>query len=148
MDWFLPLKFVHVASAIVAVGANVTYAYWLRLAGRDPDRLQYTIKAIRGLDQRVANPAYALVLLTGLLMIFVGAYPLSALWVLAALALYGLVALVGIVLYAPAKRRQLMEAADPSSGAYRAAAARSSRLGIATIGLVTIILLLMVFKPV
>ncbi len=59
LDWLLPQKFIHIASAIVAVGANVTYAYWLRLAGNDMDRLTYTISAIRGLDSRVANPSSA-----------------------------------------------------------------------------------------
>ena len=147
MDWILPLKFVHIASAIVAVGANVTYAYWLRLAGNDADRLRYTISAIRRLDARVANPAYGLVLLTGLAMVFLGAYPLTALWVLAALGLYGLVALLGIVFYAPAIRRQLALAADPTSAAYRSAAARSNLLGFATIAVVAVILALMVFKP-
>jgi len=147
VEWVPLLKFIHIASAIVAVGANVTYAYWLRLAGNNPDRLRYTIGAIRGLDRRVANPAYGVVLLTGLAMVFLGAYPLTAAWVVAALGLYGLVALVGMVLYAPAIRRQLVLAADPSSDAYRAAAARSGQLAMATIAIVAIILALMVFKP-
>ncbi len=30
MSLFLILRFVHIAAAIVAVGANVTYAFWLR----------------------------------------------------------------------------------------------------------------------
>ena len=39
VDWYLPLKLVHVLSAIVAVGTNVTYFVWLaamkdRPAGR------------------------------------------------------------------------------------------------------------------
>lgn len=29
MDWYAPLKLVHVLSAIVAVGTNVTYFVWL-----------------------------------------------------------------------------------------------------------------------
>jgi uncharacterized membrane protein len=147
VDWLPLLKLIHIASAIVAVGANVTYAYWLRVAGNDPDRLRYTITAIRGLDRRMANPAYGIVLITGLLMVLVGAYPLTAAWVLAALGLYGLVALAGMVLYAPAIRRQLTLAANPSSDAYRAAAARSNLLGAVTLAIVTFILILMVLRP-
>ena len=33
MDLTLVLKVIHVIAAIVAVGANVTYAFWLRRAG-------------------------------------------------------------------------------------------------------------------
>jgi hypothetical protein len=29
MGWYLPLKLVHVLSAIVAVGSNITYFIWL-----------------------------------------------------------------------------------------------------------------------
>jgi uncharacterized membrane protein len=38
MTPFLLLKVVHILAAIVALGANVTYAFWLRQAGRDPER--------------------------------------------------------------------------------------------------------------
>ena len=45
MDLVLILKLAHVVAAIVAVGANLTYAFLLRLAGRDRDRLVWTIGA-------------------------------------------------------------------------------------------------------
>ena len=72
MSLVLLLKLVHVLSAIVAVGANVTYPFWLRLAGRDRDRLVWTINGIRRLDRTVANPAYGVLLLTGVLMVLGG----------------------------------------------------------------------------
>src|ERR1035437_3297661 len=37
---FLALKVVHILSAIVAVGSNVTSVFWLDRAGRDRDRLR------------------------------------------------------------------------------------------------------------
>ena len=60
------LRLLHILLAIVAVGANLTYALWLRQAERDPAHLAYTIRGIRWIDRHVANPAYALLLLTGL----------------------------------------------------------------------------------
>ena len=44
MSLVVVLKAVHVVVVIVAVGANVSYAFWLRYAGRDRDRLVYTAR--------------------------------------------------------------------------------------------------------
>jgi uncharacterized membrane protein len=145
---FLLLKLVHIGAVIVAVGANVSYAYWLRRAGLDRDRLVDAIHGIRGLDRRVANPAYVVALLTGLAMAAIGPFTFDAPWIRAALGLYVSIVIFGIAIYAPAMRRQLAEAErDPSSAAYRSSAARSSTFGIAAVGIVTAILFLMVTKP-
>ena len=50
MESVTVLKVVHVLAAIVAVGANLTYAFWLGRAGTDRDRLVWTIGSIRRLD--------------------------------------------------------------------------------------------------
>ena len=148
MSLFVILNVVHVLSAIVAVGANVTYAFWLRLAGRDRDRLTYTIRSIHWIDMRLANPAYGLVLVTGVLMVATGPDSFETGWIAASIVLYAAVAVIGIALYAPAIRRQLAEAEhDPTSLAYAAAARRSNGLGGVTLAVVAIIVVLMVAKP-
>jgi Predicted integral membrane protein len=142
------LKLIHVLLAIVAVGSNVTYGFWLRRAGLDRERLTWTIETVRALDRRIANPAYVGLLVTGLLMVWAGLYPLISGWILAAIGLYVLTALLGIALFAPTIRRQLAEAArDPASKAYAAIARRSSVLGLITTGIVVVIVTLMVTKP-
>ena len=148
MSLFLILKFIHIASAIVAVGANVTYAYWLRRAGTDKPRLLDALDGVQKLDSRVANPAYIVLLLTGLLMIFNASIPLTTFWIALALVLYVMIAIIGIVLYGPALRRQRAEAeVDPTSDAYRSAAMRANLLGGFTVLAVFVIVFLMVFKP-
>jgi uncharacterized membrane protein len=148
VDLLTPLKVIHVLSAIVAVGANLTYAFWLRRAGLDRDRLVFAIGGIRGLDRRVANPAYILLLLTGLGMVATGVFSFGALWLDVALLLYIGVAVLGIAVFAPAVRRQLDEAqADPTSAAYAAAARRTTVLGWLTTGVAVVIVILMVSKP-
>jgi uncharacterized membrane protein len=149
MSAVLLLKVVHVLAAIVAVGANVTYAFWLRRAGTaDRDRLVFTIDTIRKLDKMIATPAYIVVLLTGLAMVFLGAFSFETNWIRAAIGLYVLVVILSIALYGPALRRQLAAAeADPSSAAYRAAASRSNLLGIVVLVIVLVIVVLMVTKP-
>ena len=148
MSLFLILRFVHIASAIVAVGANVTYAYWLRRAGTDRSRLLDALDGVSRLDKFVANPAYIVLLLTGLAMVFNVNIPLTTLWIAAAIVLYIAVAVIGLVLYGPALRRQRAEAEkDPTSAEYRSAAMRGNLLGILTVGIVGVIVFLMVFKP-
>jgi uncharacterized membrane protein len=149
MSIVLALKIVHVLAAIVALVANVTYAFWLRQAGTaNRDRLVFTIQTIRRLDNRLATPAYIVLLISGVGMILAGAFSFTAGWIQAALGLYVIAALMGIFLFAPALRRQLAEAeADPASEAYRAAAARSNLLGIVVTLIVVVIVYLMVAKP-
>lgn len=148
MSLFLALKFLHVLPVIVAVGANLTYAFWLRAAGRDRDRLVFAITTIRRLDRLVANPAYIVILVTGVAMVLSGAYSFETGWIAASLVLYVAVAILGIVAFAPALRRQLAEAErDPTSAAYAAAARRSAWCGVAATAIAVTIVFLMVTKP-
>jgi uncharacterized membrane protein len=130
------------------VGANQTYAIWFRAAGNDQDRLVFVIRTVRMIDSRIANPAYVVLLVTGLLMVAGGVVSLTAGWILVALGLYAATAVIGVALFSPAIRRQLAEAErDVTSESYRAAAARSTLLGIVTTVLVLVIVALMVTKP-
>lgn len=148
MSLVVILKVVHVVAVIVAVGANASYAFWLRYAGRDRDRLVYTISGIRRLDRLVANPSYVLVLVTGVLMVLGGAYSFDTGWIAASIVLYVAVAVLGITAFGPAIRHQLAEAErDPSSSAYASAARRSTALGLLTTAVVLVIVVLMVTKP-
>lgn len=148
MSLVVVLKVIHVVAVIVAVGANVSYAFWLRYAGRDRDRLVYTISGIRRLDRRVANPSYVLVLVTGVLMVLGGAYSFDTGWIAASIVLFVAVAVLGITAFGPAIRRQLAEAErDPLSSAYASAARRSTALGLLTTAVVLVIVVLMVTKP-
>lgn len=148
MSLLILLKFLHVVPVIVAVGANFTYAFWLRAAGRDRDRLIFAITTIRRLDRLVANPAYILILLTGIAMVAGGLYSFETGWIALSLVLYVAVALFGIAFFAPALRRQLAEAeADPTSLAYEAAAKRSAQFGVIATAITVTIVFLMVTKP-
>jgi uncharacterized membrane protein len=146
---FLLLKLVHVGSAIVAVGANVTYAIWMSRAHRDRAHLVFVIETIRFLDRRLALPAYGLVLLTGIAMVARGVYSFTTGWIVAAIGLYLLAVVVGIVAFSPTIRRQLAEATlDPSSAAYAELARRNNFLTLVTLTVVGAIVVLMVTKPI
>jgi hypothetical protein len=61
VDWYLPLKLVHVLSAIVAIGTNVTYFVWfVAMRGRSQAEPGFAPQMIKALDSRLANPAYGI----------------------------------------------------------------------------------------
>ncbi len=148
MSVLVALKLIHVLSVIVAVGTNVSYAFWLRFAGTDRARLVFAINGIRWLDRRVANPLYIVVLITGILMVLSGPFSFEMGWIATAIILYVVVAVIGIAGFAPAMRRQLAEAErDSQSPAYGSAAQRSAVFGLITTAIVFVIVALMIVKP-
>ena len=117
MSLFTLLKFLHVLLAITAVGANVTYGVWLSRAGRDPRDLPFALRGVKMLDDRLANPAYALLLVTGVAMIYAGRLAWTTPWLLVSLFLYGVLVVLGLAGYTPLLRRQIavLEAEGPDS---------------------------------
>lgn len=146
---YLLLKWLHVLAAIVAVGANITYGIWIARASRNPEALPFTLRGIKLIDDRVANPAYGLLLVTGLLMVFNARLPLTTPWLLTGLVLYGVVVLVGLLGYSPTLRRQIqiLEREGFRSPNYQALARRGTILGVILAVLVIVIIYLMVVKP-
>jgi uncharacterized membrane protein len=148
METWQALKLVHILAVITALGANLSYAFWLARAGRDSGQLVFVIESIQRLDRRVANPAYILAAIAGVGIVLTGPYGFEAPWIATAIALYALVAVVGITIYAPAVRVQLdLARRAPESDAYGAAARRSQLLGILVTVIVLVIVALMVLKP-
>ncbi|MGH2538653.1 MAG: DUF2269 family protein [Candidatus Promineifilaceae bacterium] len=143
------LQFIHVLMAIVAVGFNASYPIWLARAGRQPEHLSHVLRGIKTLDDRFANPAYGLLLLTGLGMVWAGRLPLSTFWIAAALGLYLVAILLGLLVYSPALRRQIeaLESQGPQSAAFQAASGRARTSGIVLSLVVVAIVFLMVVKP-
>ncbi len=149
MALFPLLKTLHILFAITALGANITYRVMLARAARRPDTLMFTLTTIRFLDSRLANPAYALLLISGLAMVFTVPFPLTTPWILSALILYALVALLGSVVFAPVFHRQiqLAEREGPQSKSYQETARQGQVLGIAVTLIAVLIVILMVIKP-
>ena len=147
--FYLLIKWLHVMAAIVAVGANVTYGVWLARASRQPDALPFTLRSIKFIDDRMANPAYGALLILGVILLLSGGLPLATPWLDSALVLYALVGLTAFLGYTPTLRRQIqaLEADGFSSSAYQALARRGRLLGILLAILVVAIVFLMVVKP-
>ena len=149
MSAYMLLRFVHVLLAFIAVGGNLTYALWIRVGERQPEHLAFTIRGIRTIDRAVANPAYLLLLVSGLGIVWLGGIPLAQGWLLLALGLYVIAALLGYFVYGPVVRRELaaLERGGVDDAEYRRSRGQARTLGIWTTAIVVVILGLMVTRP-
>ena len=148
---YTAIKLVHILLAITAIGFNASYAIWLRRAsGLSMEINEFALRGVKFLDDRIANPAYGLLLVTGLLMVFMGPWNLTTRWIDAALFVWVVIVLMGVFGYTPALRNQIraLETEGADSAAYRSAANRQNLIGILFVIPILLILYLMVFKPV
>jgi uncharacterized membrane protein len=143
------LKFVHILMAILAVGFNASYGVWLARAARDPEHEEWTVAGIKVLDDRFANPAYGLLLITGLIMVGIGFPRIGDLWIILALILYALAVVLGIFFYTPLLKKQKRLLADGrrDTPEYTKLSNRGRSLGIILAVDVVAIVFLMVTKP-
>ena len=142
------LKLVHILFAITAVGSNITYGVWQGLAGNSPEHEAFVLRGIKFLDNRVANPAYGLLLVTGLIMAF-WHWSLTTHWIVAAIILYVVLIGVAVAFYSPALTEQIrsVERDGHNSSAYQAASRRAALIGAGLFLPVLAILFMMVVKP-
>jgi uncharacterized membrane protein len=143
------LKFLHVLMAVVAVGFNASYGIWLARAAREPEHAVHVLRGIKILDDRFATPAYVLLLVLGMAMVWESGISLGTFWLATSLVLY--IVLVGLAIggYTPALRRQvqLAEAGRIGSDEYRQVARRGGVLGGVLAVIVVVIIFFMVTKP-
>ena len=149
MILFTTLKFVHILLAIVAVGFNASYGIWLSRAAQNAQAAPVLLRGVKLLDDRFANPAYALLLLTGIAMVLTAPYPWTTFWIDAAIVLWVIAVAWGAAMYTPALRRQIaaLDASGFDSSQYRQAASRATVIGASNMLPILLILIMMVFKP-
>lgn len=125
------LVWLHVVAAAVAVGTNVTYGVWFARARGNPGVLPFTLATVKFLDDRIANPAYGVVALTGVLLVWLGPLAFTTPWVLASIVLFGAVGALAFGVYTPTLRRQVALAEGGQLGvpAYQILAARGAVAG-------------------
>jgi uncharacterized membrane protein len=148
MSWYSLLKYIHVLLAITALGSNITYAVWNTRAAVEPAHAAFALRGIAFIDNRVANPAYGLLLITGLALVVVGQWGLRG-WVVAALILFVILIVVAVAFYSRTLKRQIqaLETEGQTSASYQRLAGQAQTYGIVTIVLVLAIVFMMVVKP-
>jgi len=148
MTWYTLLKYLHVLLAITAVGSNITYGVWKTLGAREPAHAPFALKGIAFIDNRVANPAYGGLLITGLILLAVGQVGFRG-WVIAALILFALLIVVAVGFYSRVVRQQIqvMDAEGLASVAYKRLDSQAMTYGIISLVIALLIVFLMVVKP-
>lgn len=146
---YLTLKWIHILLAITALGANITYGFWISRAARNPEALSFTLRGIKILDDRIANPAYGLLLITGIGMVLISGLTFRTPWIAVSLVLFVVTIIVAAAGYTPTLRKQieLAESVGPDSQEYLAMSRRGTILGIVLAVLVIAITYFMVTKP-
>ena len=149
MDVYPWLKALHVLLAIVAVGSNLTYGIWQVRAAREPMHIGWTLRGVKFIDDRVANPAFIGLGLVGVLLVLTGPWRFETPWVIVSIALYLTLAGLGFGVYSPTLSRQIRvyETDGPESPQFVALSNRSRLLG-SVLGLIVVtIVAIMVLKP-
>lgn len=144
------LKYIHVVLAIVAIGFNISYGIWLARAAQDAQHAPFVLRTLKLLDDRFANPAYILLLVTGFGMVFEADIPIfDTFWIATSLGLYVALIVVGVLFYSPVLRRQteIAESGMADSDDYRQLSKRNAAIGGVLVLMVLTIEFLMVTKP-
>ena len=150
MSVFAVVKFLHVLLAIIAVGFNATYGVWLATVATQPTPTQsFVLRGVKRLDDWFANPAYVLLAVTGLAMVFVGDLRLTTFWIAGGIVLWAIAVGLGFFVYTPMLRQQIreLESSGPESEEYRRQAANARFIGIVLAVIVVVIVFFMVTKP-
>ena len=149
MSAYLLVKYFHVLLAIVAFGSNITYAVWFARAKKEPQAAAFALRGIKFIDDRIANPAYGLLLPTGALMVWLGGYSFGTKWIAWAMGLWVLLVIIGAGFYTPTLKKQIAAVVNGGAGSPEAARldSRGQMLGIVLAIIVLAILVLMIFKP-
>lgn len=149
MTLYIFLKYIHVLSAVIAFGANITYILWLNRVRKAPEAIVFTLRTVKIIDDRLATPAYILLFPSGLWLASLAGWRLTTPWILASLILYAALSIIGLGIYTPALRRQITIAESLGSNApeYKLILYRSNAIGIFLNILGLMIIYLMIAKP-
>lgn len=139
--------FLHIMLAILAVGLNLSYVVWIRRGTRDTAHLSFALKGVKFLDDYLANPAYLLLAVSGVVMIALGKSIQPYLWL--AIGIYAVAMAIAYGVYTPLLSRQIktLDAKGAKHPEYLALARRSNQVGQLMGLMVVVILGLKILKP-
>ncbi|MCL4791406.1 MAG: DUF2269 family protein [Gammaproteobacteria bacterium] len=145
---YLSLKWLHIASACIGFGSNVTHIFWLLAANADPVHRSNILRLIKKIDDRLAVPAYVVTTICGTVM-WLALWPTNTPWIIVSLVVTLVLAAMGTA-YGPFMKRWIRLTALQQAE-QRQIAGLSRVLTTAWIGItvsVFAVLYLMVWKPV
>jgi uncharacterized membrane protein len=151
-ELYLFVKWLHIASAAIAFGSNITHLFWLMAANKtdSPARRAEILRLVKKIDDYMAIPAYIILVICGVTM-WLWHWPLGSSWIITSLVLTLILAAMGVA-FGPFMKRWIRIAGEGPDGP------ESHRLPSLTRALtiwwsifvvsVPVVLYFMVFKPV
>ncbi len=139
------IKFVHILTAILALGTSAGLGMVLEFYGGHPRHGAFVLRAVERMSLWFVLPGYVLIVVTGVWMMRLAWTPVPG-WLQIAMALWG-VGLVLLIADLALLRKQAMMAAGSVAAMSRRLSLLGRGLGAAFGLIVVAILYLMVFKP-
>lgn len=150
MSLYQTMKFIHIFAAIIAVGFNFSYIVWMVKGKMEKEHLIFALRGVKFMDDKVANPCYGLVLISGFSMAYIADYNiLSVTWILYPLMLFGVMGILAFAIYSPTLKKQIamLEKDGINTPQYKAMERKQMVLGGVLFTLAVAILAIMVIKP-
>jgi uncharacterized membrane protein len=93
-EWYLPLKWIHIVSAMLLFGTGLgtAFHFWFACRRGEPVAVAASARATVVADYAFTLPAAIVQPLTGILLARIAGYPLDAGWLVSTYALYALAA--------------------------------------------------------
>ena len=112
VDLYISLKWVHIVSACIAFGSNVTHMFWIISANEDPVNRANILRVVKKIDDRLAVPSYVVTGACGITM-WLWQWPVYSPWIIASLVLFKILTVMGIS-FGPFMLRWIRLAGDQS----------------------------------
>jgi uncharacterized membrane protein len=113
-ELYTTMKWLHVVSACVAFGSNVTHLFWLFSANAIPAGRAEKLRVVKKIDDRLAVPAYVVTIGCGATMWFL-TWPTNTPWIIVSLVLSIILTVMGIS-FGPFMKKWIRLADESSTG--------------------------------
>ncbi len=145
---YLAIKLLHVLLAILGVGFTSTFGLIMAGAAGKLDALPFALRTLERLE-KISAPCFGGLLVTGVLLAWIGHFKWTELWVIGSLTIMGVALVLAMTVASPtlAKQVQLIEQSPLPLDQLQQLADRSRKVGM-VLGLMSLTLVsLMIFKP-
>ena len=89
------LKWLHISTAAIAFGSNVTHLFWILAANNDPVHRANILRLVKKIDDRLSVPCYAIMVICGVAM-WLWQWPAAESWLIASASLTAVLSAMGI----------------------------------------------------
>lgn len=115
MDAYVLIKFLHILTAVVAVGIHLSLLVWLKLTGTGAENTSLVLQGMQILDKRYSGPGYIVILVTGLAMMGMGPYPHTSTWLIMSVVLMIVILGVAHSMFTPSLKKLVVLASEQNA---------------------------------